>query len=175
MKITYSMVLFWRTDEVFSNWHPAFFFDGKGRRFANSEQYMMWAKAFLMGDLESADLMFQHRDPRVLKDLGRQVRNYREDLWEQHRLAVMVCGCFFKFSQNPAMAAQLMASGDLELVEASPYDCIWGIGLEESDPRCQDKMQWRGRNLLGEALMIVRDLLARKAALPEHYMAWGAR
>ena len=108
MKITESMVLFWRTDEVFSNWHPAFFFDGQGRRFANSEQYMMWAKAFLMGDLESAELMFQHRDPRVLKDLGRQVRNYREDLWEQHRLAVMVCGCFFKFSQNPAMAAQLL-------------------------------------------------------------------
>ena len=175
MRITDNLVLFWRADEVYSNGHPAFFFDGQGRRFANSEQYMMWAKAFLMGDLEAAECMFLHRDPRLLKDLGRQVRNYREDLWEQHRLAVMVCGCFFKFSQNPAMAMQLLTTGDLELVEASPYDCVWGIGLEEGDPRCLDRAQWRGRNLLGEALMIVRDLLARQAALPEQYLVWERR
>lgn len=160
MKTTATMVLFWRTPEIYSNWHPARFREA-GVQFENSEQYMMWRKALLMGDTAMAERMLTVSDPRVLKDLGRQVQNYDESLWERERLAVMVRGCYLKFSQNEAMQAELLATGDRLLVEASPYDKIWGIGLEESDPRCLDKSQWQGRNLLGEALMIVRDLLRR--------------
>lgn len=172
MKITDALVLFWRTREIFSNWHPAAFTDEEGRRFANSEQFMMWAKALIMGDLAMAARMLTVSDPKTLKDMGRQVQNYQEALWVKHRLAVMVHGCYLKFSQNLAMKAELLATGDRILVEASPDDSIWGIGLEESDPRCLDRQQWKGLNLLGEALMVVRALLREEKPVPQEYSNW---
>lgn len=172
MKITDALLLFWRTREIYSNWHPAAFTDEEGRRFANSEQFMMWAKALIMGDLAMAARMLTEPDPKALKDMGRQVQNYQDALWAKHRLAVMVHGCYLKFSQNQAMKAELLATGDRILVEASPDDCIWGIGLEESDPRCLDRQQWLGLNLLGEALMVVRALLREGQPLPQEYSDW---
>jgi len=172
MKTTQDLVLFWRTREIYSNWHPAAFTDNAGRRFANSEQFMMWGKACVMGDGQKAEQMLGESDPAQLKALGRQVRNYVEARWLQHRLAVMVHGCYLKFSQNRVMKAELLATGERILVEASPDDAIWGIGLEESDPRCLDRAQWLGLNLLGEALMIVRALLRADAPLPEQYTTW---
>lgn len=158
MKTTDTLVLFWRTPEIYSNWHPAKFTDGKVE-FDNSEQYMMVKKAELMGDLSMAAHMLTVSDPSELKKLGRQVHNYDEALWEENRMAVMVEGCFLKFSQNPAMRDELLATGDRLIVEASPYDKVWGIGLEENDLRSLDPTQWQGRNLLGEALMQVREKL----------------
>jgi ribA/ribD-fused uncharacterized protein len=172
MKTTLNLVLFWRTREIYSNWHPAAFSDESGRRFANSEQFMMWGKALVMGDVEMSERMMGVSDPKALKALGRQVRNYVDARWVQHRLAVMVHGCYLKFSQNLAMKAELLTTGERILVEASPDDALWGIGLEESDPRCLDRSQWLGLNLLGEALMIVRPLLRADAPLPEQYLAW---
>lgn len=172
MKTTDQFVLFWRTPEVYSNWHPATFHAGKVLVFANSEQYMMWAKAWIMGDAEMALAMLFETRPRTLKAMGREVQNYREALWVKHRLAVMVSGCYLKFSQNPAMKAELLATGARRLVEASPDDRNWGIGLEESDPRCLDPNQWEGLNLLGEALMIVRELLRQDLPLPSTYLEW---
>ncbi|KWA84048.1 hypothetical protein WL29_22030 [Burkholderia ubonensis] len=172
MKITDALVLFWRTREIYSNWHPAAFTDDEGRRFANSEQFMMWAKALIMGDLAMAARMLTVSDPKTLKGMGRQVQNYQDALWVKHRLAVMVQGCYLKFSQNPAMKAELLATGDRILVKASPEDSIWGIGLEESDPRCLDQRQWKGLNLLGEALMVVRALLREDQPVPQEYLDW---
>jgi len=163
MKTTEKMVLFWRTAEIYSNWHPApFYVDGI--RFANSEQYMMWAKARLFGDEKSAAAMLTVTDPKDLKAMGRRVQGYVEAVWERERMPMMVQGCYAKFSQNPAMRDALLATGDRLLVEASPSDDIWGIGLEESDPRAQDPAQWQGRNLLGEALMQVRATLRAEMA-----------
>lgn len=158
MKTTDTLVLFWRSGVVFSNWHPSAFTE-HGIQLANTEQYMMWQKALLFGDTLVARQILGESDPRKLKDLGRKVAGYREQPWERARLDVMVRGCFLKFSQNPAMAEQLLATGDRQLVEASPYDTIWGIGLGEDDPRALDPAQWKGRNLLGVALMQVRQLL----------------
>ncbi|KVP96583.1 hypothetical protein WJ97_11910 [Burkholderia ubonensis] len=172
MKITDALVLFWRTREIYSNWHPAAFTDEEGRRFANSEQFMMCAKACIMGDLAMAEKMLAVSDPKTLKAMGRQVQNYRDELWVKHRLSIMVHGCYLKFSQNPAMKAELLATEDRILVEASPDDTIWGIGLEESDPRCLDRQQWKGLNLLGEALMVVRALLREDKPLPQEYIEW---
>lgn len=172
MKTTENMVLFWRTAEIFSNWHPASFVDEDGQRFDNSEQFMMWAKALVMGDQAMAKRMLLVSNPGKLKELGRQVTPYIEERWVDHRLAVMVHACYLKFSQNPAMKAELLATGERLLVEASPDDRIWGIGLEESDPRCLDKNQWLGLNLLGAALMIVRVMLRADMPLPQQYRDW---
>ncbi|NTX29776.1 NADAR family protein [Burkholderia pyrrocinia] len=165
MKTTNTMVLFWRTAEIYSNWHPAAFADA-GIKFSNSEQYMMWRKAALFGDQQSAAAMLSVSDPKKLKDMGRAVKGYQEEVWERERVDVMIRGCYLKFSQNPAMRDELLATGDRLLVEASPYDTIWGIGLDEGDPRALDQGQWRGRNLLGHALMQVRQMLRNEIEKP---------
>ncbi len=172
MKTTDSLVLFWRTAEVYSNWHPARLVAGNVLSLENSEQFMMWAKAWLMGDAEMALAMMFESDPKKLKAMGREVQNYQNDVWVKNRLAVMVYGCYLKFSQNEVRKTTLLATGERIIVEASPDDRIWGIGLEESDPRCLDKAQWEGFNLLGEALMIVRALLRDDLPLPLEYTTW---
>jgi ribA/ribD-fused uncharacterized protein len=172
MKTTPNMVLFWRTPEIYSNWHPAAFVDEDGQRFANSEQFMMWAKALVMGDHAMAERMLKVSKPKKLKEMGQAVLNYDEARWVQHRLAVVVHACYLKFSQNPSMKAELLATGERILVEASPDDVIWGVGLEESDPRCLDNDQWLGLNLLGAALMVVRLLLRANMPLPAQYYEW---
>jgi ribA/ribD-fused uncharacterized protein len=125
-----------------------------------------------MGDAEMALGMLFESDPKTLKGMGRDVKNFDNALWVKHRLAVMVYACYLKFSQNMAMKAELLATGQRVIVEASPDDRVWGIGLEESDPRCLDKALWEGLNLLGEALMIVRVLLRDELALPQEYTEW---
>lgn len=172
MKTTPHLVLFWRTPEIYSNWHPAAFVDETGQRFVNSEQFMMWGKALLMGDTKMAAKMLTVSNPKALKALGRDVEPFIEARWLEHRLAIMVHGCYLKFSQNAAMKEELLATGTRILVEASPDDRIWGIGLEESDPRCLDDKQWQGLNLLGQALMIVRELLRTDSPLPNFYREW---
>jgi ribA/ribD-fused uncharacterized protein len=173
MKTTETLVLFWRTAEIYSNWHrPAKFVDEDGQAFDNSEQFMMWGKSRVMGDVEMAAAMLAEADPKELKKLGRKVKNWNEALWKKYRLPVMVHGCYLKFSQNPAMKAELLATGERILAEASPEDRIWGIGLEESDPRCLDTNTWDGLNLLGEALMIVRALLRDDLPLSQEYLDW---
>ena len=161
MKTTDDMVLFWATADIYSNWHPAKF-QICGMVFHNSEQYMMVQKALLMGDTATAELMMNEKDPRKLKAMGRAVKKYDESLWVAHRLEIMVDGCYAKFRQNAPLMEQLLATGEKTIVEASPYDKIWGIGLSENDPRVENKSSWCGLNLLGEALMIVRARLAEE-------------
>jgi ribA/ribD-fused uncharacterized protein len=158
MKTTDRMVLFWRTAEIYSNWHPAAFVEN-GMQFANTEQYMMWRKAKLFGNDALAADMLVVSNPRKLKAMGRAVQGYRAHVWERERMPMMVRGCYLKFWQNPAMRDELLATGERMLVEASPDDDIWGIYLAEDDPRALDPEQWLGRNLLGQALMEVRRLL----------------
>ncbi|RBB31883.1 DUF1768 domain-containing protein [Burkholderia reimsis] len=153
------MVLFWRTADIYSNWHPASFVED-GIQFANTEQYMMWRKAKLFGNDELAVAMLAISNPRKLKALGRTVQGYQEDVWERERVLVMVRACYLKFSQNSAMREELLATGERLLVEASPDDCVWGIGLAEDDPRALSLSQWQGRNLLGYALMEARRMLS---------------
>lgn len=158
MKTTETMVLFWQTPEVYSNWNMLGFIEN-GIEFQLSEQYMMWCKAMFFGDRETAAAILKETDARTIKYLGRAVKGYHEEAWESVRMAVMVRGCWLKFSQSAAARAEILATGDRILVEASPYDKVWGIGLTEDDPRALDQTQWLGRNLLGLALMEVRRLL----------------
>lgn len=146
------------TKRCFSQWYPAAMIDG-GQTYPTAEHYMMAGKARLFGDLDSERLILCARTPFEAKALGRRVRNFREDLWSARRLAVVIEGNRLKFSQHPALARFLLDTGDRILVEASPDDRIWGIGLAETYPGVADPNRWRGLNLLGFALMMVREEL----------------
>lgn len=147
-----------------SQWFPSPFTENE-HTFATAEHYMMWRKAVLFDDRHTAARVLAAEDPKQAKDLGRQVRNFDRAAWEAHRSAIVVDGNTLKFSQHEQMRSFLLGTGDHVLVEASPLDRVWGIGLHEDDPRAGDPAQWRGLNLLGFALCAVRDVLSRRNAL----------
>ncbi len=141
-----------------SQWWPARF-ELDGRAFATAEHFMMWGKATLFGDDGAAAKILRAADPRAAKRLGRQVRGFDLAVWEQQRFDIVVRGSAAKFGQNRELGRFLAATGDRVLVEASPSDRIWGIGLSAGDERAADPRTWRGSNLLGFALMQARALL----------------
>jgi ribA/ribD-fused uncharacterized protein len=98
-------------------------------------------------------------DPKTAKALGRTVKNFDDDLWKANARRLVTEGNLAKFEQNGELRAFLVGTGNLVLVEASPYDRIWGIGLMADDERAKNPATWQGQNLLGFALMDVRDKL----------------
>jgi hypothetical protein len=152
---------FWRQQSPFSQWHPSEFVV-EGVRFTCAEQYMMYGKAVLFGDAEVAARILEARTPKQHKALGREVRGFDGARWERERERIVYTGNHAKFTQNAELLAALLATAGTELVEASPTDRIWGVGLSAEDPRIQDPATWRGQNLLGKVLTRLReDLLAR--------------
>ena len=142
-----------------SQWYPSPFTEDE-HTFATAEHYMMWRKATLFDDERTAARILAAEHPKQAKDLGRQVRNFDQATWEAQRARIVVDGNTLKFSQHDDMRAFLLGTGDRVLVEASPLDRIWGIGLREDDPRATDPARWQGLNLLGFALGDVRTVLA---------------
>ncbi|GLZ30747.1 hypothetical protein Lesp02_29360 [Lentzea sp. NBRC 105346] len=141
-----------------SQWWPApFVVDGL--TYATAEHYMMWGKAMLFGDTETAARVLETTDPKQAKAIGREVRGFDDAVWQRERLAIVVRGNLAKFSQHEDLRRFLLGTGDRVLVEASPLDRVWGIGLAADDPRAQDPEQWQGLNLLGAALTEVRASL----------------
>ncbi len=151
--------------ECLSQWYPASFIAG-GRKYATAEHFMMAQKALLFDDTNAADQILGCGHPAEAKELGRHVRGFDEDLWEQHRSEIVAAGSYAKFSQNPRLRSYLCTTGTRVLVEASPKDTIWGIGLAEKDPRARDPKGWRGLNLLGFALMQARARLVDEDRTP---------
>ncbi|MEV0251590.1 NADAR family protein [Nocardia sp. NPDC050712] len=144
-----------------SQWWPAEF-TVEGETFRSAEHYMMWGKAMLFGDTETAQRILAAGHPKQAKDLGRQVCAFDENAWNAARFDIVVAGNVAKFGQHPDLADYLLRTGDRVLVEASPVDRVWGIGLAADDPRAEDPSRWRGLNLLGFALMAARaDLRAQ--------------
>jgi ribA/ribD-fused uncharacterized protein len=142
-----------------SQWWPtAFTVDGVC--YASAEHYMMAAKARLSGDTEAAAKIVAAPHPGVAKALGRQVRGFSEQQWAEDRFAVVVAGNLAKFDQHPQLRDFLVGTGGRVLVEASPRDRVWGIGLAASDERVGSPERWLGLNLLGFALMEVRRQLS---------------
>lgn len=144
--------------ECLSQWYPAEFSVGE-HRFATAEHFMMWRKAILFGDSEIAAQILEAQHPHAAKKLGRAVRDFDPDIWAKDRSAIVIEGNLAKFSQNPKLSTFLLRTGQKVLVEASPRDTIWGIGLGEKNPKASDPAHWRGQNLLGFALMHVRAKL----------------
>jgi len=151
------------TRSCFSQWWMSDFFFG-GKPFCCMEQCMMLGKAKLFRDEEAQEKIQCCTDPKKIKALGRTVRPFDAQLWDRVKYPLVLTGNYNKFVQNPALRQFLLSTGDSILIEASPYDCIWGIGLSADDPRTQDPRQWRGSNLLGFALMEVRDEIRRTYA-----------
>lgn len=141
-----------------SQWFPApFTLDGV--RYATAEHYMMAGKARLFGDDEAARAVLADDDPRHAKEAGRAVRGFAEDVWAGHRYGLVVSANLGKFGAHPELRGFLLGTGERVLVEASPYDTVWGIGLSAEQPEAGRPSQWRGLNLLGFALMDVRKAL----------------
>ncbi|MGC9670154.1 NADAR family protein [Planosporangium sp. 12N6] len=141
-----------------SQWYPASF-DVDGTTYPTAEHYMMAAKARLFGDAAAAEAVLAAPTPDRAKSVGRRVRRFDERTWAAHRYDVVVAGNLAKFQQHPPLLRFLLATGSRVLVEASPDDRIWGIGLSAEAPDAQSPARWRGQNLLGFALMEVRAKL----------------
>ncbi len=142
-----------------SQWFEAGF-EVEGVYYPTAEHYMMGAKARLFDDAGMFERITQAPDPGKAKALGRKVEGFDNDTWLAHRFDIVVAGNMAKFAQNPALKNFLLGTGERVLVEASPRDTIWGIGLGQGE-KAEDPRQWRGLNLLGFALMQVRERLRR--------------
>ena len=145
--------------ECLSQWYPARF-DVDGISFATAEHYMMHRKALLFGDHAAADQVLRAPNPGAAKALGRSVRGFVDAVWTEHRSAIVVDGNYAKFAQSAALREFLLNTKERVLVEASPVDRVWGIGLAADDEHADNPLRWRGLNLLGFALMTVRARLA---------------
>jgi len=140
----------------FSNWATSTF-KYKDITFSCSEQAMMWEKAMTFGDTATASQILETSDPSAQKKLGRLVNGYDDKVWSLIREELVFDICKAKFTQSAKMREELLNTGNTLLVEASPYDKIWGIGLGVEDPRSLDEAQWQGLNLLGQVLTNVRE------------------
>ena len=150
---TDTLVLFWRG--WMSQWYPCSFVDNE-KEYNCAEQYMMSEKARMFNDTETERKIMESFSPNEQKKLGRQVKGFDLVQWNQECRDIVFRGNLAKFRQNADLRHLLLKTGNKILVEASPYDTIWGIGLSAEDPRALDKAQWLGTNWLGEALMRVR-------------------
>jgi len=127
--------------------------------YKTAEHWMMAKKAELFKDHAVLEKILQAKSPAEAKKLGRQVMNYHENLWLAARFEIVKEGNNHKFSQNPELKTFLLNTKNRVLVEASPVDAIWGIGMAGDHKDVMNPEKWRGLNLLGFALMEVRDEL----------------
>ncbi len=144
--------------EVFSQWWVAPF-EVEGQRYATAEHWMMAEKARLFGDEAALEKILAAGSPAQAKKLGRTVKDFNEHVWKEKRFEIVVAGNLAKFSQHEALKTFLLNTGSKILVEASPVDRIWGIGMSADNPDAENPAMWRGLNLLGFALMAVRERL----------------
>jgi len=145
---------FW--DGPFSNWYTRKM-TIDGTVFNCVEQYMMFIKACTFDDYENAMKILCSNSPREQKKLGRQVKNYDDAKWSKIRETVVLQACYTKFTQHEDLKQLLLDTEGTTLVEASPYDKIWGIGLDKYHPDAMIREKWQGQNLLGQVLTNVRE------------------
>ncbi len=152
---------FWGSDLPFSQFYPArFVIDNVA--YNCTEQFMMHQKALLFNDKEIADEILKTEKAGKQKKLGRLVGNYDDKKWGEVSEQIVYTANFAKFTQNKDLLAKLLETKNTELVEVSPTDTIWGIGLPRNNPKILDKTKWRGKNKLGMILTELREELRNK-------------
>jgi ribA/ribD-fused uncharacterized protein len=152
---------FYEEKSPFSQWYLSDFTVG-GIKFNCAEQYMMYMKAKLFEDEQKAIEILQTNIPREQKWLGQTVRNFNQEKWESEREKIVYDGNYAKFTQNLELKEELLKTAGTTLVEASPINIIWGVGLAEDDDRILDRTKWRGLNLLGKILTQLREDLMKE-------------
>ncbi|MES2775253.1 MAG: NADAR family protein [Bacteroidota bacterium] len=146
------------TKSCFSQWWVAPFIV-EDIEYKTAEHWMMAQKALLCNDTEMAEKIVASKTAAEAKKLGREIRNFDTEAWDKKKFDIVVDGNFHKFSQHQDLKTFLINTHNRVLVEASPVDAIWGIGMAADDPKIENPQTWRGENLLGYALMEVRDKL----------------
>lgn len=152
---------FWGNESPFSNFYPCeirILYQNKERVLKTSEHLFMTFKANRFDDLDAIEKIIDAQSPMKAKSIGRSVKGYDDDAWRVERYTYMVQTLVLKFAQNDELRERLLATGDIHLVEASPYDAIWGVKLKVNDPKILKQSEWEGKNLLGEALMHAREI-----------------
>lgn len=156
-------IFFWKirkgrviNKSCFSQWYQSDFII-ENRTYSCAEQYMMAQKALLFEDNRSFEQIMAASDPKEIKSLGRGVKGFDPVKWEEEKYGIVRKGNFAKFTQRPELRDFLLSTEGKILVEASPYDRIWGVGMGESNEDIINPLKWRGQNLLGFILMDIRD------------------
>ncbi len=158
-------IFFWRhtpskdgniTQTCLSQWWSCDFMED-GILFCCAEQYMMYKKALLFEDYKHAQEILLTKTPKRIKELGRLVEGFADEIWNTEKEKIVLRGNLLKFSQNSELRNYLTSTGNKILVEASPYDKVWGIGMKSNDDDVCDPGKWHGKNLLGFILMEARD------------------
>jgi ribA/ribD-fused uncharacterized protein len=158
--VTDKHVFFWHNDCIWSNWYEKKIrIEYKGFLFFSSEALFMFLKAELFKDTSSMLKILKDQSPAKVKNAGRGVKNFNDEIWLGHRVRLMYLANILKFEQNPHIQAELLKTGSRSFVEASPYDKIWGIGMDQNDPDIHDKSKWKGLNLLGQSLDAVKSTI----------------
>lgn len=157
MKETEDYYLFWK--HQFGQWTLRDMRDPDGITYNCCEQYMMYKKARLFGDVDMAERILAELDPSSQQQRGREIKGFDAAVWDNHKIGIVWYGNYLKFSQHQDLKERLLATGNKLLAEASPYDLIWGIGWRASDEEALDERNWKGQNLLGRTLMSVREAL----------------
>jgi len=148
------------SNSCFSQWWGASFTVNE-KKYLTAEHWMMAQKALLFDDNEIFEEILSTELPKEVKKLGRLVKNFDPTIWNEKKYEIVLKGNIEKFSQNESLKNHLLSTNDKIIVEASPYDRIWGIGMSKGNTKCQDPKTWRGQNLLGFALMETRDIIIK--------------
>ena len=159
-EINKNFTFFWKGP--LSQWSYSPFRDNTGKIFSCAEQYMMYCKALLFGDTETAEHIMRTPTPREMQALGRRVFGFAQKIWDEKCEKFVYEGNCLKFRQNPKHREELFKTAGTTLVEASPIDRIWGIGLNEEIAKVTSPEKWQGKNLLGKILTRVRDDLMKE-------------
>lgn len=148
------------TKSCFSQWWKCEFSD-EDEDYNCAEQYMMAKKACLFGDMEVYDQIIKCTNPKEIKALGRKIKNFDEQIWNEEKYDIVLKGNYLKFNQNKELREYLLGTAQSIIVEASPYDGIWGIKMRADNDEINNPLKWKGENVLGFALMEVRNELQR--------------
>ena len=157
-------IFFWKLKEgnksCLSNWYPVVFEDNN-IKYLHTEQYMMYHKAILFENtnFELHKLILNTKSPAKCKAIGQKIKNFDSNIWDNNKIEIVTKGCYLKFSQNETLKQYLISTESKILVEASPYDKIWGIGLNKQNAIKTPQEIWPGTNYLGKCLMNVRNML----------------